>query len=204
MLARRLPCLTCCPSANAASWRRSRSSTCATQELAPDFTLATSDGKVIQLSALRGRWVLVNFWATWCAPCRDEMPYLDSLATRHANRLTVLAVNIREPRQDVAAFVAELDLQLPVLLAPDDTTLLAYAVRGLPGFVYWSRLTELYALRVVGPVPRGVIEDAIALRKDVCKCCFYIIFTSRLRPVNSRRLSYQEGSHVGAYGLPMR
>lgn len=101
-------------------------------DLAADFTLATLDGGSITLSALRGRWVLINFWATWCIPCRDEMPYLSELAHTEGDTLTVLAINMREGPETVAAFVAELGIDLPVLLAPDDATLLAYGVRGLP------------------------------------------------------------------------
>ena len=129
-------------------------------ELAPDFTLAALDGAMVQLSTLRGRWVLVNFWATWCAPCREEMPYLDGLAANHADRLTVLAVNMREPEDAVAAFVAELDLRLPVLLAPDDATLLAYNVRGLP-ISFLIDPEGAVVQRMVGPVTPGRIEAKI-------------------------------------------
>jgi thiol-disulfide isomerase/thioredoxin len=129
-------------------------------ELAPDFTLATLDGATVQLSTLRGRWVLVNFWATWCAPCREEMPYLDSLAAQHADRLTVLAVNMRESEDAVAAFVAELDLRLPVLLAPDDATLLAYNVRGLP-ISFLIDPDGAVVQRMVGPVTPGRVETEI-------------------------------------------
>lgn len=95
-------------------------------EVAPDFALVTLDGATVRLSELRGRWVLINFWATWCAPCRDEMPYLDRLAATHPDRLTVLGVNMREPATEVAIFADKLNLRLPILLAPDDATLLAY------------------------------------------------------------------------------
>ena len=103
---------------------------------------------------------MVNFWATWCAPCREEMPYLDLLAAQYADRLTVLAVNMREPEDAVAAFVAELDLQLPVLLAPDDATLLAYNVRGLP-ISFLIDPDGAVVQRVVGPVAPGHIEAKI-------------------------------------------
>jgi thiol-disulfide isomerase/thioredoxin len=129
-------------------------------ELAPDFTLATLDDATVQLSTLRGRWVLINFWATWCAPCREEMPYLDSLATRHADRLTVLAVNMRESKDAVAAFVNELDLHLSVLLAPGDAILLAYNVRGLP-ISFLIDPDGAVVQRIVGPVTPGRIEAEI-------------------------------------------
>lgn len=86
-------------------------------EPAHDFVLATLGGDTVRLSDQRGRWVLINFWATWCAPCRDEMPYLDRLAADHSDRLSVWAVNMREPEATVRAFVEELDLHLPILVA---------------------------------------------------------------------------------------
>lgn len=132
----------------------------ASAELAPDFTLKTFDGAAVQLSTLRGRWVLVNFWAIWCAPCREEMPYLDSLAAQHVDQLTALAVNMRESENAVAAFVAELDLHLPILLMPDDATLLAYNVRGLP-ISFLIDPDGAVVQRMVGPVTPGRIKAQI-------------------------------------------
>jgi thiol-disulfide isomerase/thioredoxin len=129
-------------------------------ELAPDFALATLEDGMVRLSELRGRWVLVNFWATWCAPCRDEMPYLDRLAADHADRLSVLAVNMRESEATVRAFVEELDLRLPILLAPDDATLLAYYVRGLPISVLINP-DGMVVQRIVGPIQPGFVEAEI-------------------------------------------
>jgi len=130
------------------------------RDVAPDFALPTLDGATVRLSDLRGRWVLVNFWATWCAPCRDEMPYLDRLATDHADRLTVLAVNLRESEATVRAFATELDLRLPILMQPDDATLLAYYVRGLPISVLIDP-EGIVARRIIGPAPPGVVEKAV-------------------------------------------
>ena len=132
-------------------------------DVAHDFMLPKLDGGVVRLSELRGQWVLVNFWATWCAPCRAEMPYLEHLASEHASDLTVLAVNMREPPAVVASFVAELGLDLPILLQPDDATLLAYDVRGLPVSVLIDP-DGMVALRAVGPLVEGVVETVLPLR----------------------------------------
>jgi thiol-disulfide isomerase/thioredoxin len=126
-------------------------------EPAHDFALSTLDGDTVRLSNLRGRWVLINFWATWCAPCRDEMPYLDRLAADHANQLSVLAVNMRESKTTVRAFVEEFDLHLPILVAPDDATLLAYYVRGLPVSVLIDP-DGMVTQRIVGPIQPGFVE----------------------------------------------
>jgi thiol-disulfide isomerase/thioredoxin len=97
-----------------------------------DFAVRSLNGEQIQLADLRGRWVVLNFWATWCAPCVAELPLLQQLAERHADQLTVLAVNMREDEAEVRAFVVQHNLSLPILLEPDDQTLLEYGVQGLP------------------------------------------------------------------------
>ncbi len=129
-------------------------------ELAPDFVLPKLDGGTVQLSDLRGQWVLVNFWATWCAPCREEMPYLAQLESKYAGNFTVLAVNMREPPAIIAPFVAELGLDLPILLQPDDATLLAYDVRGLPISVLIDP-DGMVAMHTVGPLAVGVVERVV-------------------------------------------
>ena len=101
-----------------------------TRELARDFTLTTLAGEPVTLSDYRGKWVLLNFWATWCPPCVEEMPYLNQLAAERD--LIVLGVNFNEDRERVAQFVAEKGIDFPILLEPDDITLLFYGVRGLP------------------------------------------------------------------------
>jgi thiol-disulfide isomerase/thioredoxin len=74
---------------------------------APDAAFEDGDSRPTRLSAFRGRPVLVNFWATWCAPCVVEMPSLDALAGREAGRLAVLTVSEDDERQKVADFFAE-------------------------------------------------------------------------------------------------
>lgn len=129
--------------------------------LAPDFTFTSLGGESVSLSQQRGRWVLVNFWATWCVPCREEMPYLDELARGNADQLVVLAINMREPEDQVRAFVDELALALPVLLEPDDATLLAYGIYGLP-MSFLVGPDGVLVERVAGPVTPGEIESRLA------------------------------------------
>ena len=129
-------------------------------EPAHDFALPRLEGGDVRLSDLRGQWVLVNFRATWCAPCREEMPYLARLARAHAGDLTVLAVNMREPPSVVAPFVAEFGPELPIVLQPDDATLLAYDVRALPTSVLIDP-DGMVVTRSVGPLPVGVVEPAL-------------------------------------------
>ncbi|WP_282059946.1 TlpA disulfide reductase family protein [Bacillus pumilus] len=85
---------------------------------APDFELKTLDGQMASLSDYQGKKVLVNFWATWCKPCRTEMPDLDAIRSEY-DRVEVLAVNLTTTEKSVdhvAAFADELKLSFPILL----------------------------------------------------------------------------------------
>lgn len=108
--------------------------------LAPGFSLARLGGGDVSLSELRGRAVLINFWASWCPPCRLEMPDLVRAYERYeAQGLTILAVNLtfQDAMQDVEAFVEEFHMTFPVLL--DERGEVAaglYRLRGLPTSVF--------------------------------------------------------------------
>lgn len=116
--------------------------------LAPDFELAALGGGRVRLSDLRGRAVLVNFWATWCDPCRLEMPDLQDRADRFADRLVVLGVNFDEPESDVRAFAEELDLTFPLLLDPGAEVQELYRVLGYPTSVFIDQAGVIRALHV--------------------------------------------------------
>jgi thiol-disulfide isomerase/thioredoxin len=75
-------------------------------------------GQAWDLAALRGRAVLINFWATWCAPCKEEMPTLQTLAELEGERLAVLAVNVREPLPRVRRYAQSAGLTFPILPDP--------------------------------------------------------------------------------------
>lgn len=103
--------------------------------LAPDFALEDIDGKRRRLSDLRGKVVLVNFWATWCPPCRREMPSIERLS--HALKgadFAILAVNVAESLDEVFSFTGTLDPvpTFPIVFDRDSSVLKAWPVRGLP------------------------------------------------------------------------
>jgi peroxiredoxin len=102
-----------------------------------DFTLADLTGKQWHLKDLRGKVVLVNFWATWCPPCRKEMPDLDSLYQRFASRgLVILAISDEEPEK-VRRFISEHKVSYPILLDPGRKVNELFRVEGIPkSFIY--------------------------------------------------------------------
>ena len=99
---------------------------------APNFELLSLTGEAIQLEAYRGKPVLLNFWATWCAPCRLEMPAFQRRYAEHAGELAVIAVNNAEAPADVQAFVTEMGLTFDILLDPAAEIQRLYQVRGYP------------------------------------------------------------------------
>lgn len=99
---------------------------------APDFQLETLDGSSIKLADLRGHPVLINFWATWCGPCQQEMPLIEQYYKKYKPDLVVLAVNSAEPQTDVQTFVTNHNLSFPVLLDPDYKVEDLYKVRAFP------------------------------------------------------------------------
>ncbi|MBK8529814.1 MAG: TlpA family protein disulfide reductase [Rubrivivax sp.] len=107
---------------------------------APPLNLPLLDGTRWQLSSQAGRVVLANFWASWCAPCRDEMPSLMRLAAqRAADGLVVMGVNYRESASTVARFLDGLSLKLPTLLDRDGAIAVAYTPRIFPSTVVFDR-----------------------------------------------------------------
>ncbi|MBZ5726553.1 MAG: TlpA family protein disulfide reductase [Acidobacteriia bacterium] len=109
------------------------------------FTLTAMDGKAYNLDALRGRVVLLNFWATWCPPCRKEMPDMEKLYQRFsAKGLTVLAVSDEE-RETVAGFLRKQSYTFPVLLDPGGKVGAAFNVEGIPKSFLFDRGGKLVA-----------------------------------------------------------
>jgi peroxiredoxin len=108
-----------------------------------DFTLTDLSGKSWTLSGLRGKVVLVNFWATWCPPCRKEMPDLNALAHRFAKQGLVVLSLSDEDSAKVSAYVSSHDLKYPILLDPGGTTAKSFHVDGIPKSFIFGRTGKL-------------------------------------------------------------
>jgi thiol-disulfide isomerase/thioredoxin len=131
----------------------------------PALKLKDLEGKEHALESYRGKVVLVNFWATWCEPCKDEMPSIERLRKSLENRpFAVLAVNLAEPDARVQAFLRQVPLGFPVLMDRDAAAAKAWKARMLPatfvvgadGRVRYSYIGELDWSRE--PVRRQVAE----------------------------------------------
>jgi len=111
--------------------------------LAPDFTLEDLSGKRVSLKNLRGKVVFLNFWATWCVPCRQEMPTMEKLHREFKGQgLEVVAINFREPKKDVQKFFDELGLSFTALLDRDGKVFEEYGAWSLPLSYFINRRGE--------------------------------------------------------------
>ena len=99
----------------------------------PELTLATPEGKKISLKDFRGKLVLLNFWASWCVPCREEMPAMEKLYQEFKDKnFVVLAIAVKDSKTDTLNFVKELKLTYPIGLDPDAKVGQEYGAWGLP------------------------------------------------------------------------
>ena len=131
-------------------------------ETAPDFTLTSLAGQSVRLSALQGKPVLVNFWATWCPPCRAEMPDLDDVAKAHAaNGLQIVTVNLREEPDAVSGYLTTIGVGLDSLLDRDGNVFRQYRITGLPTTVAIGRDGQVREIHI-GPLTRPAIESRVA------------------------------------------
>jgi cytochrome c biogenesis protein CcmG/thiol:disulfide interchange protein DsbE len=128
---------------------------------APDFVLPALDGSSVRLSDFQGQVVLINVWATWCPPCRAEMPMLQAAYEQYANQgFTVLAVNLREPAPTVTAFMREYRLTFPALLDTDGQVSTDYRSSTLPSSFFVDRQGVIRAV-YRGPMSRSVISGTV-------------------------------------------
>jgi thiol-disulfide isomerase/thioredoxin len=104
---------------------------------APNFTLQTLDGQEVTLSHLKGKVILLDFWATWCGPCRESIPHLIQLyKTYQKDGLEVIGMNVEKGEMDaVRRFVKSMDIPYPITLSPDDVQR-DYRVSGLPTTIF--------------------------------------------------------------------
>ena len=107
---------------------------------APDFTLKSASGENIKLSELRGQVVMINFWASWCGPCRQEMPLLDELHERYSPMgFTLLGVNVEEDSSKAQTLLKDVPVNFPILFDQENTVSKQYDVIAMPSTVVVDR-----------------------------------------------------------------
>jgi peroxiredoxin len=119
---------------------------------APDFALRDTSGRAVSLGSLRGRVVLLDFWATWCIPCRSEMPAIDRLYRDRPRQLAVLAVDRQEPVGDVEAFARRYGLAVRPLLDPTLAAWKLYGVSNVQPVSFWVDPNGVIRARHFGPM----------------------------------------------------
>ena len=130
---------------------------------APDFEMTLIDGSVVRLSDYKGRPVWINFWASWCPPCRAENPDIQEVYNRHkdADGLVLLAPAIGEGRGSVADYMERADLSYPVGTDSDTQIAADYRVLGIPTHIFIDRDGTIAEIRV-GAMSEKTMEKKIA------------------------------------------
>ena len=131
---------------------------------APDFMLDTLQGEQVKLSNLRGKIVVVNFWTTWCPPCRAETPALETAYESYKDSdVVILGVNLtdQDSLKDVESFVQEFGLTYPILLDRDGAVGLLYQLNGLPTTFFISHEGIIRTVVVGGPMSETFIRSKI-------------------------------------------
>jgi thiol-disulfide isomerase/thioredoxin len=138
-------------------------------EAAPAFALTDGDGKTLSLASLRGRVVYVDFWASWCTPCRRSFPWMNAMQLRHGTEgLTVVAVNVDKHPEDAARFLADVPATFTVVYDASGATPSAYGVKGMPSSFLIDRRGNVMAIEDgFHDERRGALETQIesALRE---------------------------------------
>jgi peroxiredoxin len=107
---------------------------------APDFTLKSNQGKNIRLADLRGQVVMLNFWATWCGPCRQEMPLLNELYQRYQPAgFTLLGVNVDADTEQANKMLEDIPVDFPIVYDPNSEVSEAYKVDAMPTSIFIDR-----------------------------------------------------------------
>lgn len=126
-----------------------------------DFTVKDLSGQSVSLSTLRGKVVLVNFWATWCSPCKEEMPLLQAYYDAHKeDDFVLVGVNVSDDVEDAQAFIDQSGYTFPVWSDPPGNVLIDLNMNGLPASLVVDEQGKLVK-RWIGPLAQEDLEDVI-------------------------------------------
>ncbi|MBO9129051.1 TlpA disulfide reductase family protein [Bacillus sp. 165] len=135
---------------------------------APDFELQTLDGKKTKLSDLKGKKVILNFWATWCPPCKKELPEMQKFNEKHGEDVTILAVNYtiseKGKAQGVQQFATEQGITFPILLDTDSSVSNMYKIITIPTS-YFIDSKGIIRQKFIGPMTENFMEKTVKKMK---------------------------------------
>ncbi len=128
----------------------------------PDFELPTLAGDHVRLSSLHGKVVLLNFWASWCAPCREEIPTLEATYSHYRDRgLVIVGVNVYESADQARAFTDQFDVTFPVGLDANGSVAAEFGVSGLPVSILIDRGGSV-VYQHMGSIPADTLETQLS------------------------------------------
>ena len=128
--------------------------------IAPDFQLTALDNETIQLAQQQGKPIILNFWATWCGPCRAEMPALQRISAEFQNTALVIGVNQAEQFAPVSDFAAEFGITYPILLDQNNAISRLYRVRSLPT-TYFIDSNGVIRDQIIGTASEAVLSSKL-------------------------------------------
>ena len=135
-------------------------------DAAPDFELPTLDGETVSLAELRGQPVIVNFWASWCNPCREEFPILaETYAEHEADGLEIVGVTFRDIESDSRAFADDFGATWPLAVDDDGTAAQAFGVRAIP-VTFFVDAEGVVVARSFGFTSADALDEPLALLLD--------------------------------------
>lgn len=131
--------------------------------LAPELVLTDMQSQSVDLIDLRGKAVIVNFWASWCPPCRQEMPALQTIHETYPDDLVILAVNAtqQDSISDINRFLWQIDLTFPILLDNQGTAMSTYQVRSLPTTFFIRPDGVINDVVVGGPISKAYLQSQV-------------------------------------------
>ncbi len=128
---------------------------------APEISLLSTTGERINLSDFRGKPVVINFWATWCTPCRIETPELQELHRERGDEIVIFSVNAtQQDGGDIEGFMQEFGMTFPVMLDTDGQAFKDYGVYGLPTTIFVNKHGVIHEV-FTGLVNKAIIESKI-------------------------------------------
>jgi thiol-disulfide isomerase/thioredoxin len=126
-----------------------------------DLTLKDLEGETVHLRDLRGEVVLVNYWASWCSPCRDEMPILEAFYRAHqAEGFSLLSINVSESAEDAAEYIAANGFSFPVWSDPTGNTMIALGINGLPASLLLDETGRIIKVWF-GPLTQEMLDEVV-------------------------------------------